>query len=90
MYAEDSNMRGIVFVRTRVLAECIASWIEKTTELQHIKALKYTGAQAQISKGGKPFKIDFSPFSHLIQLIITTIIIIIIIIIIFKLIYKLI
>lgn len=45
-------MRGIVFVRTRVVADIIASWMEETGELKHIKARKYTGAQAHGAEGG--------------------------------------
>lgn len=51
-HREKSNMRGIVFVRTRVVADIIASWMEETEELKHIKARKYTGAQARGTDGG--------------------------------------
>lgn len=45
-------MRGIVFVRTRILANILVSWMDSTKELQHIKARKYTGAQAHNIDGG--------------------------------------
>ncbi|XP_062594920.1 antiviral innate immune response receptor RIG-I-like [Saccostrea cucullata] len=51
-YAENQDMRGIVFVRSRILAELLASWIENTKELQHIKALRYTSSLAKLSEGG--------------------------------------
>eukprot|EP00105_Crassostrea_gigas_P026036 XP_011446815.1 PREDICTED: probable ATP-dependent RNA helicase DDX58 isoform X2 [Crassostrea gigas] len=51
-YAEEPNMRAIVFVRTRIMTECLVNWMEDTEELQHIKAQKYTGAKASISEGG--------------------------------------
>lgn len=54
-YAEEPNMRAIVFVRTRIMTECLVSWMEDNEELQHIKAQKYTGAKASISEGGKLF-----------------------------------
>ena len=51
-YREESDMRGIVFVRTRLLAEIIANWMSETDELKPIKAKKCTGAGAQITEGG--------------------------------------
>nr|NP_001292234.1 probable ATP-dependent RNA helicase DHX58 [Crassostrea gigas]AGQ42556.1 retinoic acid-inducible protein 1 [Crassostrea gigas] len=51
-HREESNMRGIVFVRTRVVADIIASWMKETDELKQIKARKYTGAQARGTDGG--------------------------------------
>jgi ERCC4-related helicase len=51
-YTEEANMRAIVFVRTRILANILASWMDSTKELQHIKARKYTGAQAHNIDGG--------------------------------------
>lgn len=54
-YAEEPNMWAIVFVRTRIMTECLVSWMEDNEELQHIKAQKYTGAKASISEGGKLF-----------------------------------
>ncbi|XP_062594919.1 ATP-dependent RNA helicase DHX58-like [Saccostrea cucullata] len=51
-HAEEPNMRGIVFVRTRILADILASWMDNSKELQHIKARKYTGSQAQTVEGG--------------------------------------
>lgn len=54
-YAEEPNMRAIVFVRTRIMTECFVNWMEDTEELQHIKAQKYTGAKASISEGGEFF-----------------------------------
>lgn len=52
-HREETDMRGIVFVRTRVVADIIASWMGETEELKHIKAKKYTGAQAPGAEGGK-------------------------------------
>lgn len=46
-------MRGIVFVRTRVVADIIVSWMKETEELKHINARKYTGAQADGAERGK-------------------------------------
>lgn len=54
-YAEEPNMRAIVFVRTRIMTDCLVDWMEDTEELQHIKAQKYTGAKASISEGGEWF-----------------------------------
>ncbi|XP_061175548.1 antiviral innate immune response receptor RIG-I-like isoform X1 [Saccostrea echinata] len=51
-HEEEPNMRGIVFVRTRILADILASWMDSSKELQHIKARKYTGSQAQTVEGG--------------------------------------
>ena len=51
-YAEDSNMRAIVFARTRAMTEFLASWMEDTDDLQHIGAQKYTGCKAPIKDGG--------------------------------------
>ncbi|XP_065940807.1 antiviral innate immune response receptor RIG-I-like isoform X2 [Magallana gigas] len=51
-HREESNMRGIVFVRTRVIADIIVSWMKETEELKHIKARKYTGAQADGAERG--------------------------------------
>ena len=51
-YREESDMRGIVFVRTRLLAEIIADWMSETDDLKPIKAKKCTGAGAQITEGG--------------------------------------
>ncbi|XP_061172801.1 antiviral innate immune response receptor RIG-I-like [Saccostrea echinata] len=51
-YAENPDMRGIVFVRSRILADLLASWIENTKELERIKALKYTSSLAKLSEGG--------------------------------------
>lgn len=55
-HREESNMRGIVFVRTRVVADIIASWMKETDELKEIKARKYTGAQARGTDGGMIFE----------------------------------
>jgi hypothetical protein len=56
-------MRAIVFVRTRILANILASWMDSTRELQHIKARKYTGAQAHSIDGGESemFPLSFVP-----------------------------
>ena len=51
-YAEDSNMRAIVFARTRAMTEFLASWMEDTDDLQHIGAQKYTGCKVPIKDGG--------------------------------------
>ncbi|XP_048727213.2 ATP-dependent RNA helicase DHX58-like isoform X9 [Ostrea edulis] len=51
-YHNESDMRGIVFVRTRPLADILASWMNETDDLKHIKAKKCTGAQAQRTDGG--------------------------------------
>ena len=51
-YREESDMRGIVFVRTRQLAEIIADWMSETDDLKPIKAKKCTGAGAQMTEGG--------------------------------------
>ena len=51
-YKEESDMRGIVFVRTRLLAKTIVNWMSETDDLKLIKARKCTGAGAQNTEGG--------------------------------------
>nr|XP_022339462.1 probable ATP-dependent RNA helicase DDX58 isoform X2 [Crassostrea virginica] len=51
-YKEESDMRGIVFVRTRLLAKIIVNWMSETDDLKLIKARKCTGAGAQNTEGG--------------------------------------
>lgn len=52
-HREENNMKGIVFVRTREVADFIASWMGETEELIHIKARKYTEAQTHLAEDGK-------------------------------------
>ena len=49
--------RAIVFVRTRVLSEAVASWLCKCgdDDLMRLNARKFTGSQALEDQGGNIF-----------------------------------
>ncbi|XP_061172835.1 antiviral innate immune response receptor RIG-I-like [Saccostrea echinata] len=51
-YQTEPNMRGIIFVRTRELADILVQWMSSIEELKHIKAKTCTGANAKRSEGG--------------------------------------
>ena len=51
------DARAIVFVRTRVLCEAVASWLCKCgdVDLMRLNARKFTGSQASEEQGGNFF-----------------------------------
>ena len=49
----DNNARGIIFVKTRELANALVSWINETDDLKTLQASEFVGQNAATSKGGK-------------------------------------
>jgi len=50
---QDANARGIMFVRTRELAQAIVRWVNETPELDALHASEFVGQNAKTSSGGR-------------------------------------
>jgi len=50
---QDANARGIIFVRTRELAQAIVRWVNETPELLALQASEFVGQNAKASSGGR-------------------------------------
>ncbi|WAR22433.1 DHX58-like protein [Mya arenaria] len=54
---EDKNGRGIIFVRTRELAQALVRWVNETDGLNILNASDFVGQSASDSVGGMQFKL---------------------------------
>ena len=48
----DDNARGVVFVKTRQLAQALISWMNDMEELKEFSAAEMVGQTAPAHKGG--------------------------------------
>ena len=49
----DANARGIIFVKSRELAQAVVRWINESPDFQNLQASEFVGQGAKASCGGK-------------------------------------
>ena len=49
----DANARGIIFVKSRELAQAVVRWVNESPEFQNLQASEFVGQGANASCRGK-------------------------------------